>query len=67
MGQAGPILDEIELDEHENFTPGQIERFKSDPVFYRKFVKAIEKEVNNTLPIVGLSAPGPDCSMTGAH
>jgi cation diffusion facilitator CzcD-associated flavoprotein CzcO len=64
MGQAGPILGEIEMDDRENFTPKQIEKFKSDPAFYRKFVKAIEKEVNNTLPIVSGSEDFQSAALT---
>jgi hypothetical protein len=52
MGKAASILSQIEVDEHENFTPKQIEKFKSDPEFYRTFVKTIEQEVNSNFPIV---------------
>ena len=57
LGQAGDILKSIELDERENFSTATIEKFKSDSQFYRSFVKGIEKEVNNTFPIVSQ-----DCS-----
>lgn len=50
--EAGDILSEVELDEEENFTPRQIERFKKDPTFYRKFVKAVEAQINGNFPIV---------------
>lgn len=52
MGQAKEIMSEVRLDEKENFSPQTIARFKSDPEFYRRFVKAIEVEINKTLPIV---------------
>lgn len=52
MGQASDILSQVEMDDRENFSQEQIDRFKSDPEFYRKFVKAIEKEVNSAFPIV---------------
>ena len=52
MGAAGAVLRDVELDKDENFTPEQIARFQSDPALYRTFVKTIEKEVNNTFPIV---------------
>jgi len=52
MGPAAEILSKIDMDKQENFTPEQIEKFKSDPEFYRTFVKTIEKEVNNNFPIV---------------
>lgn len=52
MSRAGGILEQIDLDEHERFTPAQIERFKADPELYRTFVKAIEEQVNNNFPIV---------------
>ena len=52
LGQASEALGSIELDEKENFSHATIERFKSDPEFYRRFVKGIEKEVNNVFPVV---------------
>ncbi len=51
-GPAKEILDEIELDEKENFTPAQIERFTNDPVFYRKFVKIVEQDIGGFFPVV---------------
>lgn len=51
-GPAKEILPEIELDASENFSAAQKERFRSDPVFYRKFVKAIEKDLSGTFPLV---------------
>lgn len=55
MGNAKEILGEVEVDEKENFSDATIARFKSDPDFYRSFVKSIEREVNNAFPVV--SAP----------
>ncbi|OAA68498.1 flavin-binding monooxygenase [Niveomyces insectorum RCEF 264] len=57
MGGAGEVLKTVELDGQENFAAEQIERFKTDPAFYRTFVKTIEKEVNNTFPIVLKDGP----------
>jgi hypothetical protein len=51
-GPAKDILAQVELDKEENFTPGQIEKFKNDPEFYHKFVKVIEKDINGAFPIV---------------
>jgi hypothetical protein len=52
MGQAGEILSKIQMDAQENFSQETIEKFQSDPDFYREFVKKIEAEVNNAFPIV---------------
>lgn len=52
MGQAGEILSKIQLDAQENFSQETIEKFQSDPEFYREFVKKIEVEVNNAFPVV---------------
>jgi hypothetical protein len=52
MGQAGQILSKIQMDAEENFSPETIEKFQSDPEFYREFVKKVEVEVNNSFPIV---------------
>ncbi|KAK4239689.1 hypothetical protein C8A03DRAFT_13914 [Achaetomium macrosporum] len=57
MGQAGEILSKIQLDLHENFSQETIEKFKSEPDFYREFVKKIEAEVNNAFPIVLTQSP----------
>lgn len=46
-------MERIELDDDENFTPAQIEKFKADPVLYKSFVKAIEEQVNNNFFLVG--------------
>ncbi|KAI2780749.1 FAD/NAD(P)-binding domain-containing protein [Daldinia loculata] len=56
-GPAKDILGEIELDEKENFTQRQIERFKSDPAFYRKFIKTIEKDSNGAFALVVNGSP----------
>ncbi len=63
MGGAAEVLKETELDGSENFTPAQIEKFKSDPELYRRFVKAIEKEVNNVFPIVSRPQKGTGQSL----
>ena len=60
FGQAQEVLGQIKLDERENFSAETIEKFKSDPVFYRRFIKNIEVLVNNNFPIV--SECGPLCS-----
>lgn len=52
LGPCREILSQIELDEKENFTPTQIEKFQKDPEFYKKFTKITEKEVNSNFPIV---------------
>ena len=57
MGAAGEVLKGIEMDKEENFSQGQIDKFNSDPEYYRHFVKAIEKEVNGAFPIVSDSIP----------
>ncbi|KAK4217664.1 hypothetical protein QBC37DRAFT_39521 [Rhypophila decipiens] len=56
-GQAQDIMGEIHLDEKENFSRETIARFKTDPEFYHRFVKAIEVELNKTLPIVESGNP----------
>ena len=55
MGQAGELLKDIEMNEAEDFSQETIDKFKSDPAFYRSFVKKVEKEVNSTFPIVSAS------------
>lgn len=57
MGNAKDILSEIELDEKENFSEATIARFRSDPEFYRRFVKGIEREVNNGFPMILKDGP----------
>ncbi|KAI8965278.1 FAD/NAD(P)-binding domain-containing protein [Daldinia sp. FL1419] len=56
-GPAKEILGEIELDEKENFTEQQIERFKADPAFYRKFIKAIERDSQGAFALVVNGSP----------
>lgn len=46
MGAAAPIINQIEMDTSENFTPTQIERFKTDPTFYDTFTKALDTDSN---------------------
>jgi cation diffusion facilitator CzcD-associated flavoprotein CzcO len=52
MGGMGGLLNEIEIDEKENFTPAQIERFKSDPELYKKFADALEDDAGSKFAIV---------------
>lgn len=54
LAQSGGSILEVEINEDEGFSKAQIERFKSDPVFYRKFIKAIEEVVNGNFPLVSL-------------
>jgi hypothetical protein len=49
---AQEILSQIEFDDKENFSAAQIEKFKSDPVLYKKFVKAIEKDIGGAFALV---------------
>ncbi|KAF4867728.1 FAD-binding monooxygenase moxY [Colletotrichum siamense] len=51
QGAAGGILGEVGMRENADFTEAQIERFKTDPTFYKKFVKAVEEVVNGNFPI----------------
>lgn len=51
-GKAKDVLSRIDLDDKENFSQETIEKFKTDPVFYRAFVKGIEGEINGTFPTV---------------
>lgn len=52
QGAGGGVLGEVSMDENSYFTKDQIERFKSDPEFYKKFVKAVEEVVNGNFPLV---------------
>lgn len=45
-GAMAPLIDQIELDDKENFTADQIARFKSDPAFYEAFTSALELDSN---------------------
>lgn len=51
-GQAEEAMSKIELDDRENFTQQTIDKFKSDPAYYRGFVKGTEKAVNKNFGIV---------------
>jgi hypothetical protein len=55
MGGAKDILDQIDMDEKENFSDKTKAHFQQDPDFYRAFVKGIEREVNSSFPIVSAS------------
>ena len=52
--KTASIMSQIELEDKCDFTPTQIEKFKSDPAFYRTFVKQIEEDVNGNFPLVSL-------------
>lgn len=52
------MLKEITLDEKENFPPEQIQSFKDDQDFYRKFVKGIEKDTIGNFRLVRLTPSG---------
>ncbi|KAL3485044.1 FAD/NAD(P)-binding domain-containing protein [Aspergillus germanicus] len=51
QGAGGGVLSQVSMDENSDFTKAQIERFKSDPIFYRRFVKAVEEVVNGNFPL----------------
>lgn len=51
---AKSILSQLELDKEENFSAAQIEKFKNDSEFYKKFVKTIELDLNGAFSIVGI-------------
>ncbi|PLB53855.1 FAD/NAD(P)-binding domain-containing protein [Aspergillus steynii IBT 23096] len=53
----GSELENIQIDSNGKFTPQQIEKFRSDPVLYRRFVKAMEVRVNGNFPIVINGSP----------
>lgn len=48
------MLKEITIDEQENFSPEQINKFQEDEDFYRRFVKGIEKDSSGNFRLVGL-------------
>lgn len=52
MMGGGQMLKEINLDEKENFTPDQIQIFKDDLEFYKRFVKGIEKDTSGNFRLV---------------
>ncbi|OAL43338.1 FAD/NAD(P)-binding domain-containing protein [Pyrenochaeta sp. DS3sAY3a] len=47
----GDVLNDIKLEEGAQFSSEQIQRFKSDPEFYLRFVKAVEVVVNSNFPL----------------
>lgn len=49
------MLQEVSVDEHENFPQDQIQRFKDDEDFYRRFVKGIEKDTSGNFRMVRFS------------
>ena len=51
------MLDMIQLDGDGRYSSEQIAKFKSDPDLYRKFIKAIEKETNNSFLVVRAYPP----------
>lgn len=57
MMGGGQMLKEISLDAKENFTPEQIRRFQEDPDFYKRFVKAIEKDTSGNFRLVVKDGP----------
>ncbi|KAI0483227.1 hypothetical protein GGR56DRAFT_663768 [Xylariaceae sp. FL0804] len=56
-GPANEVLNQIELDEKENFSQATIKKFKNDPAFYKKFVKTIEKDISGAFPVVLNDSP----------
>ncbi|CAK7237122.1 hypothetical protein SBRCBS47491_009868 [Sporothrix bragantina] len=51
QGEEGSVLSELKIEPDGSFPPSQIERFKKDKVFYRKFVKSVEEVVNSNFPL----------------
>lgn len=51
---GGQMLKEISVDKNENFPQEQIQRFKDDDEFYRRFVKGIEKDTSGNFRMVRL-------------
>lgn len=60
---GGQMLKEITVDEKENFPPEQIQRFKEDKEFYRRFVKGIEKDTGGNFRIVRRTALNPPTTL----
>ncbi|KAI0396641.1 hypothetical protein F5Y17DRAFT_75038 [Xylariaceae sp. FL0594] len=54
---AVPMLGQLDLDDMENFSAQQIEKFRSDPEFYRKFVKTIEEDINGAFAMLLKGGP----------
>lgn len=57
MMGGGQMLKEINLDEKENFTPDQIQTFKDDLDFYKRFVKGIEKDTSGNFRLTARDGP----------
>ncbi|KUI57244.1 Putative sterigmatocystin biosynthesis monooxygenase stcW [Cytospora mali] len=57
MMGGGQMLKEISVDENENFTPEQIQRFKDDIEFYNRFVKGIEKDTSGNFRMIVRDGP----------
>jgi cation diffusion facilitator CzcD-associated flavoprotein CzcO len=51
MSSAAPLLNQIETDQNDDFTPAQIERFRRDPELLKKFTTALEDDANNKFGI----------------
>ncbi|KAK8090027.1 hypothetical protein PG997_004988 [Apiospora hydei] len=49
------VLGEVEMDDKENFSQAQIEKFRSQPELYKRFVKAVEKDINGAFPIPNMT------------
>ncbi|KAI0555046.1 hypothetical protein F4679DRAFT_149133 [Xylaria curta] len=49
---AKSILTQLELDEKENFSAAQIEKFRKDSEFYKTFVKTIELDLNGAFALL---------------
>ncbi|KAI1368655.1 hypothetical protein F5Y08DRAFT_335549 [Xylaria arbuscula] len=49
---AKSVLSQLDLDKKENFSEAQIEKFKNDPEFYKRFVKTIERDINGAFPLL---------------
>lgn len=46
MGPSAALLEQIEMDDEERFSAATIERFRSDPAFYKKFAQTLETDSN---------------------
>lgn len=51
------MIKEVAVDDKEDFTQEQIQRFKDDDDFYRRFVKGIEKDTSGGFRMVSLRLP----------
>lgn len=54
---GGQMLHEISVDDKENFPKEQVQRFKDDDEFYRRFVKGIEKDTSGGFRMVRRPRP----------